>query len=222
MHDTLDERLAQLGGSLESAAEVRSPALVRTRGEQIRVAHRRRMVAMTAATAAVVVIGVGSLVAFRPDGGRQDRQVGPGATGSPSASAPASTVPSAATTQPTVVVDLKQDTMTVYDKDRKVVRTVPVTGGTVAHPSRLGTFTVTAKQDQITLYSSTPPGPDTYNTATKWVVRLDADGPMLYAAPWAEGFWGKVNSTHGEIGMSTEDAQWLYNHVAVGDRIQVQ
>jgi lipoprotein-anchoring transpeptidase ErfK/SrfK len=218
MHDILGERLTELGGDLEAAAEIRSPALARTRGEQLRVTHRRRMAAMTAASAAVVVIGVGGLVAFGPDSGRHGTpgQVSPGATVSPSASASAS-----AAAQPAVVIDLKQDAMTVYDKNRKVVRTVPVTGGVPAYPTRLGTFAVTAKQDEITVTSS-PPGPDAYAMKAQWAVQLDADGPMLYAAPWDNGKLGKMNATHGDIGMSTEDAQWLYNYLQVGDRVQIR
>ncbi|NUR30258.1 MAG: L,D-transpeptidase [Catenulispora sp.] len=215
MHDILDERLARLGGDLEDAAEIRSPALMRTRGEQIRVAHRRRMVAMTAATAAVAVIGVGSLVAFR--GGQHDQPVSPGATVSSSTSAPTSQP--VAVGQPVAVVDLSQFTMTVYDKDHQVLKTILVSAGRSAYPTAPGTFSITDRQEQVTLDWSVGENQHPYTVTAKWVILL-GNQPALYAAPWDEGKFGKANASHGAIGMSTEDAKWLYDHVKVGDRIQ--
>jgi lipoprotein-anchoring transpeptidase ErfK/SrfK len=228
MHDTIDERLAQLGGSLEAAAEVRSPTLVRSRGEEIRIAHRRRVVAVTATSAAVAMLGVGSL-AFRSGGGHQGGTISPGVSGS--ASAPVMAPPSGAampsksataSAEPVAVVDVKQDTMTVYDKSGRIVKTVPVTAGKPGYLSPVGVYTVNAKEQKVTLTSTIPPGPDSYSLTVYWVIDLDAGGPRLYAAPWAAESFGKRNTTHGEIGMSTESAQWLYNHVAVGDRIQIR
>jgi hypothetical protein len=218
MHDTLDERLARLGGDLEDTAEVRSPALMRSRGEQFRVAHRRRMMAVTAASAAVAVIGVGSLVTFR--GGQRDQPVSPGATVSSSASAPASQP--AVVAQPTAVVDLARLTMTVYDKDHRVLKTIPVTAGTAKHPSRPGTFAVTEKNDELTLDSASTTGTDGYSVVVKWAVWLDGNGPLLFATPWDVAKLGRIDGSHGQIGMSTEDAEWFYDHVEAGDRIQIR
>lgn len=226
MHDTIDERLAQLGGGLEAATEFRAPSLVRTRGEQIRATHRRRVMAMTATTAAVAVIGVGSLVAFRPTHGQQGPAVNPGGTGSATTSAPATTPAEsekpAAATKPIAVVDLNQHTMTVYAKQgqRQVLKTLAVSGGKPATPTHTGTFTVTAKQDHLKIES--PVGPTTYNLTVHWVLQLDGGGPQVYAAPWWDSQLGTANLSHGEIGMSTDSAQWLYGYVAVGDQIQVQ
>ncbi|GAA1977351.1 L,D-transpeptidase [Catenulispora subtropica] len=232
MHDTLDERLAQLGGSLEDAAAVRSPSLVRSRGEQIRAAHRRRMVAMTATGAAVAVIGVGSLVAFRPDSGGHAGPVGPGSTVTPTAPAP--TAPSGPPSHTavgapptkagisTVVVDLKKDTMTVYGKDQKVLKTIPVTGGTATHPTRVGTFTVASKQQHMTLSTTMPQGGDSYSIAIDWVLQLDGGGPQVYAMPWNSSKFGQINGTHGDVGMSTADAEWLYDQLETGDGITIR
>lgn len=229
MHDVIDERLARLGGSLEAAAEVRPPTLVRSRGEEIRSAHRRRVMAVTATSAAVAILGVGSL-AFRTGSGHRGGTISPGVSVSSSASAavaaPSSgaTTPSGSTTasaEPVVVIDVKQDTMRVYDKSGQIVKTVPVTAGKPGYPSPVGVFTVKAKQRQATVSSSTI-GIDSYSLRIDWVVELDAGGPWLYAMPFFDGTFGKENRTHGHIGMNTESAQWLYDHVAVGDRVQIQ
>lgn len=224
MHD-IDERLTQLGGSLEAAAEVRSPTQVRFRGEQIRVAHRRRMTTVAAVTAAVAVIGVGSLVAFRPTGHR-GAPVGPGTAGTSSTSSKAVTPPSGATSaaagQLIAKVDLAQDVMKVYDGHGQVVKTIPVTAGITAHPTPVGVFTITAKQQDLKLQSEpASPNGDTYSITVHWVITLSG-GPLMYAETWAVDAPGKRNTTHGDVEMSTESAQWLYGHVAIGDRIQIQ
>jgi hypothetical protein len=215
MHD-IDERLTQLGGSLEAATEVRSPTQVRSRGEQIQVAHRRRMVTVTAVTAAVAVIGVGSLVALRP-AGHKGAPVGPGTVETSSTSPTA-----AASAHPIAIVDLTHDMMKVYDGHGQVVKTIPVTGGSATHQTHVGVFAITAKQQDAKIQSGpTSSTGDTYEMTVHWVVTLDG-GPLLYAAPSATASFGTRNSTHGDIEMSTESAQWLYDHVAIGDRIQIQ
>jgi lipoprotein-anchoring transpeptidase ErfK/SrfK len=218
MHD-IDERLTQLGGSLEAAAEVRSPTQVRSRGEQIQVAHRRRMVTVTAVTAAVAVIGVGSLVALRPTG-HKGAPVGPGTVGTSSTSPTSPTA--AASEHPIAIVDLTHDMMKVYDGHGQVVKTIPVTGGSAAHQTHVGVFAITAKQQDAKIQSGpTSSNGDTYEMTVHWVVTLDG-GPLLYAVPSASASFGMRNNTHGDIEMSTESAQWLYDHVAIGDRIQIQ
>jgi lipoprotein-anchoring transpeptidase ErfK/SrfK len=106
------------------------------------------------------------------------------------------------------------------------VKTVAVTGGSTEHPSPVGVFTITAKQNEMKI-SSTAAGmagsqsSDSYDIPVHWVITLNG-GPSLYAAPWASDSLGKRNETHGDIGMSPESAQWLYDHVKIGDLVQIQ
>ncbi|NUR60563.1 MAG: L,D-transpeptidase [Catenulispora sp.] len=225
MPDTIEERLAELGTSLEDLAGIGSPSLIRGRGEHLRVAHRRR-VALTATTAAVVIIGAGSMVALRP-GGHQPAPVSPGSpdrsvsaprvTGTPASSSSPAPAASATTA---VSVDLKQHKMTVT-KDGKVMRTILVTAGTAAHPTATGTFTVTDKLEKETL-TSPPTSSGTYQVTVYSVIKLDANGPQMYAGPWNDGKFGKIDASHGDIEMSNDDATWLYATLKVGDRVQVQ
>ncbi|MFI1183506.1 L,D-transpeptidase [Streptomyces sp. NPDC020799] len=55
----------------------------------------------------------------------------------------------------------------------------------------------------------------------KWDVQLTPSGTYAHAAPWNDGKFGKVNGSHGCIGMSTEDAKWWYDQVHLGDVVTV-
>ena len=52
-----------------------------------------------------------------------------------------------------------------------------------------------------------------------YAMRITWSGEFLHAAPWNPGDLGKVNASHGCIGMSTEDASWLFNKVQIGDPV---
>jgi lipoprotein-anchoring transpeptidase ErfK/SrfK len=124
-----------------------------------------------------------------------------------------------------VVVDLEKDTMTIYDKAGNAVNTFPVTGGDAKHPSPVGTFTVTAKvkQEHRTSASTGFTDPSNfYSMDVTWIVKLDANGPQIYAMPWRTGDIGKANATSGDIGLADASAEWLYQYLAVGDRVRIQ
>jgi lipoprotein-anchoring transpeptidase ErfK/SrfK len=231
-----DARFADLGAQLENGVAAQPPAWVRNRSRKIRQERRRRGAMVLVTAMAVAGVGVGSLALGSGD--RRPGIVGPAATGTPGVSAPVPVpaTPSAASASPsseeapaasgrTVVVDVERDVMTVSDAHGKVVRTVPITAGTSAHPTRAGVYTVNAKKPTMTIESKSvgvPDSSDTYVVTVDWVVVLDANGPMLYAAPWQPTAYGKRNTTHGDIGMSPADAEWLCGFLSVGDRVQVR
>ena len=65
-------------------------------------------------------------------------------------------------------------------------------------------------------------GPEAYDLgAVKWDVQLTPSGTYTHAAPWNEGKFGKVNASHGCIGMSDADAKWFYERVNYGDPVTV-
>ena len=129
--DDFDERLVAGGARLEQEAAVGSPLGVRARGDQ-----RRRRHTATMAVVPVAVLAIAGTVGLtlRPSGGSSRHDV----AGSPSVSSvqssaaggPASTSASApqsspaATGTPTVTVDLADHTMTVLDKQGKLVKTL--------------------------------------------------------------------------------------------------
>ena len=57
-----------------------------------------------------------------------------------------------------------------------------------------------------------------YNIANvEYAMRVTYTGEFIHAAPWSVGSQGSANVSHGCIGMSTEDAAWLYERSSVGD-----
>ena len=54
----------------------------------------------------------------------------------------------------------------------------------------------------------------------EYAMRLTYSGEFVHAAPWSVGQQGSANVSHGCTGMSTENAEWLYNNTNVGDVIE--
>jgi lipoprotein-anchoring transpeptidase ErfK/SrfK len=222
MPDNLDERLVAAAARLEQGAAVRSPVGVRARGDQ----RRRRHTATMAVVPVAVLAIAGTLgLTFRPSGGSSRQDV----TGAPSASsiqtsaeAPTSSV--AAKAAPAATVDLVHDVMTVVDARGNLVRSLKITAGGPAHPTRSGTFTVVDKKPSIS-FSSAKVGftdaNDYYDLNVAFFIDLGPNAPAIYAMPWQQSSLGKANVSHGDIGIGTDDASWLYSRLVVGDTIQI-
>lgn len=120
-------------------------------------------------------------------------------------------------------VDVKRKTMTVTE-DGKTQRTLPVSNGKKGFDTWSGTMVVLSKVPTLRMDSSTVGifGPEAYDLEeVKWDVQLTPSGTYAHAAPWNEGLFGKVNASHGCIGMSTKDARWFYDRVGLGDPVTV-
>lgn len=120
-------------------------------------------------------------------------------------------------------VDADRKTMTVR-QDGKVLRTLPVSSGKPGYETWNGTMVVLEKVPSIRMNSRTVGifGPEAYNLGSvKWAVRLTPSGTFVHAAPWNAGKFGRVNGSHGCVGMSTSDARWFFGHVHLGDPVTV-
>ncbi|MEU1617167.1 Ig-like domain-containing protein [Streptomyces sp. NPDC005722] len=120
-------------------------------------------------------------------------------------------------------VDTARKTLTLR-RGGEVLRTLPVSTGKPGFETWNGTMVVLEKTPSITMNSSTVRifGPEAYNLKdVKWDVRLTTSGTFAHAAPWNEGKFGRVNGSHGCIGLSTADAKWFYEHVSPGDPVTV-
>ncbi|MDQ3106113.1 MAG: L,D-transpeptidase, partial [Actinomycetota bacterium] len=61
-----------------------------------------------------------------------------------------------------------------------------------------------------------------YNIANvEYAMRVTYSGEFLHAAPWSVGSQGSANVSHGCVGMSTENAAWLFGISHRGDVVQV-
>ncbi|MEV0219667.1 Ig-like domain-containing protein [Streptomyces sp. NPDC050704] len=120
-------------------------------------------------------------------------------------------------------VDVTKKTMTVAENG-KVLRTLPVSTGKKGFETWNGTMVVLSKVPTIRMNSDTVGifGEEAYDLGSvKWDVQLTPSGTFAHAAPWNEGNFGRVNSSHGCIGLSTADAKWFYDRVDYGDPVTV-
>lgn len=120
-------------------------------------------------------------------------------------------------------VDVVKKTMTVAENG-KVVKTLPVSTGKKTFETWNGTMVVLSKVPTIRMNSASVGifGPEAYDLGSvKWDVQLTPSGTYAHAAPWNEGKFGKVNASHGCIGLSTANAKWFYDRVNYGDPVTV-
>jgi lipoprotein-anchoring transpeptidase ErfK/SrfK len=102
----------------------------------------------------------------------------------------------------------------------------PASMGRPEYPTPVGTYTVLAKDRDVVMDSSSVgipvDAPDGYLLDVDYAVRFTSRGLFVHSAPWAVNSLGYENVSHGCIGLSTEDAEWYYNTVNVGDPVIVQ
>jgi len=102
----------------------------------------------------------------------------------------------------------------------------PASMGRPEYPTPVGTYTVLAKERDVVMDSSSVgipvDDPDGYVLTVDYAIRFTGRGLFVHSAPWAVNSLGYENVSHGCVGLSTEDAQWYYNTVNVGDPVIVQ
>ena len=127
---------------------------------------------------------------------------------------------------PTVMkVNLQTHQMKVFH-DGKLLRTIPVTGGKPGFTTRSGIKVIVEKFTSKRMNSATtgidPGNPEFYDLSdVRYAQRVTFTGEFLHAAPWSVGSQGYANVSHGCVGMSTSNAEWLFNLTKVGDPVEV-
>lgn len=117
--------------------------------------------------------------------------------------------------------DLADKHMTVK-KNGDVLYDLPISAGSSENPTWTGTMVVMDKVDGIDMNSETVGLGNAYNMkAVRYAVHLTTSGTYTHAAPWNDGKFGKVNGSHGCVGMSTEDAGKFFKAVGFGDVVEV-
>jgi lipoprotein-anchoring transpeptidase ErfK/SrfK len=124
------------------------------------------------------------------------------------------------------VVEIDNGTKKLTAKqDGQPVRTAPVSLGKPEKPSFSGTMVIMERLDKTVFDSSTYGTPtnskDGYRTDVQFAERLTWDGQFIHGAPWSVAQQGHSNVSHGCVNMSTENAQWVFNWVKVGDPVVV-
>jgi lipoprotein-anchoring transpeptidase ErfK/SrfK len=102
----------------------------------------------------------------------------------------------------------------------------PASMGRPEYPTPVGTYAVLAKERDVVMDSSSVgipvDAPDGYHLTVDYAVRITSRGLFVHSAPWALNSLGYDNVSHGCIGLSTEDAEWYFNTVNIGDPVLVQ
>ena len=107
----------------------------------------------------------------------------------------------------------------------KLERTMPISAGKPGFITRSGTKVIIEKvrdkvMDAATLGIS-PSDPEYYRLDVEYAMRVTYSGEFLHAAPWSTGSQGIANVSHGCVGMSTENAAWLFDFTKRGDVVEV-
>ena len=63
--------------------------------------------------------------------------------------------------------------------------------------------------------------PDYYRITVEYAMRLTNSGEFVHAAPWSVRSQGYANVSHGCVGMSLANAQWLFGESSIGDVVAV-
>jgi len=114
----------------------------------------------------------------------------------------------------------------IATQDGQQVQNYPVSLGRPEKPSFSGTFVIIERLDKTVFDSSTYGTPvnsaDGYRTDIQFAERLTWDGQFVHAAPWSVAQQGHTDVSHGCVNVSTENGQWLYNWLKVGDPVTVK
>jgi lipoprotein-anchoring transpeptidase ErfK/SrfK len=107
-----------------------------------------------------------------------------------------------------------------------LARTIPITGGKDGWETRSGVKLIVEKFEVKRMNAATvgiePGDPEYYNIPdVEYAQRVTYTGEFLHAAPWSTSDQGSTNVSHGCVGMSTENAAWLYNLTHRGDPVEV-
>jgi lipoprotein-anchoring transpeptidase ErfK/SrfK len=121
-------------------------------------------------------------------------------------------------------VDAQSHTAKVF-RDGERVRVMPITTGKEGFETRSGVKVIVSKERTRLMDAATggtdPSDPEYYSLEVEYAMRVTYSGEFLHAAPWSVGSQGSANVSHGCVGMSTANAQWLYDLSNVGDVVEV-
>jgi lipoprotein-anchoring transpeptidase ErfK/SrfK len=107
----------------------------------------------------------------------------------------------------------------------QLIRTIPVTTGKQPEfTTRSGTKVIIEKLLHTRMNSETiginPNSAQGYDLSdVQFDMRLTYSGEFLHAAPWSVAYQGRENVSHGCTGMSTANAEWLYDNSMIGDPV---
>lgn len=128
---------------------------------------------------------------------------------------------------PSMVTQVNAKTLTATVlRDGAVTRTIPITTGKAGWETRSGVKVIMSKERTRIMDAATGGtsrnDPEYYRLLVEYAMRVTDSGEFVHAAPWSVGYQGRANVSHGCIGMSTDNARWLYEQTLVGDVVEVR
>jgi lipoprotein-anchoring transpeptidase ErfK/SrfK len=122
-------------------------------------------------------------------------------------------------------VDVRSHTMRTFING-ELARTMPISAGKAGWETRSGTKVIIEKFRRKRMNAATigvdRDDPEYYDLSNvQYALRVTYSGEFLHAAPWSTGSQGSANVSHGCVGMSLADAQWLYDRTSRGDVVEV-
>ena len=122
-------------------------------------------------------------------------------------------------------VDVTSHTMRTFINGQ-LARTMPISAGKAGWETRSGTKVIIEKFRRKRMNAATigvsEDDPEYYDLSNvQYALRVTYSGEFLHAAPWSVGSQGSANVSHGCVGMSLADAQWLYDRTSRGDVVEV-
>jgi len=103
--------------------------------------------------------------------------------------------------------------------DGDLERTIPISAGKAGWRTRSGTKVIMEKLPVTRMTNEMIGADESYDLQVKYAMRITWSGEFLHAAPWNSGNFGRVNASHGCVGMSTANAAWLFSRVQIGDPV---
>ncbi|MFJ8691334.1 L,D-transpeptidase family protein [Streptomyces roseolilacinus] len=109
-------------------------------------------------------------------------------------------------------------------RDGQLVRDVPMSAGTPGgeKASWRGRTVLMSKEGTINMRSETVGLGDAYDKMVDYSMRLTWSGMYAHAAPWNARYMGNANRSSGCIGMTDDNARWVYDQVQVGDPFEIE
>lgn len=121
-------------------------------------------------------------------------------------------------------VDVSAHNMQVTENG-KLLRTIPISAGKPGFTTRSGIKVIIEKfrykdMDAATTGISESDA-EYYNLSNvEYAQRVTYSGEFIHAAPWSVGSQGYTNVSHGCVGMSTDNAGWLFGLTKRGDVVE--
>lgn len=120
--------------------------------------------------------------------------------------------------------DGNSETMSIY-QNGVLRKTMPISMGKQATPTHLGTHVISAKNRKVQMNSCTygvcKGEPGYYDSTEYYAERISDDGEFVHENPKSVGAQGSTNVSHGCINLNEANAIWFFEHLGVGDVVEV-